>query len=88
MDKDTQLPAAVVEEINTKSERFANKYLNGRVNTRDFAIIEDTYISCATEYAIKLHQATDLIKRMNERCKVLHHDELANDIKTFLDGTK
>jgi hypothetical protein len=51
----TQLPAEVVEQIATQGEIFANKYLNGKVNTHEFGLLEEAWSAGATEYATKLH---------------------------------
>jgi hypothetical protein len=47
----THLPAEVVEQIATQGEIFANKYLNGKVNTCEFALLEDAWVAGATESA-------------------------------------
>lgn len=80
-----QLPVEMVEQIRKEaafnsgysrdedSNPFRNGYYSG-------------FISGATEYATKLQEARELIEKMNERCKGLYHDELANKIKMFLYG--
>ena len=85
---DSELPAEVLEEINSKAEAFANKYLNGKVNTNDFAIIEDTYNACATEYAKKLHQSRALLEKFISRHEagLLPDRFIYQEIKNFLDG--
>jgi hypothetical protein len=42
------LPQTTQDRIENESEVFTNKYMNGKVNTHEFAIIQDGYIAGAT----------------------------------------
>lgn len=92
MEENTQLPKEVAEEIKTEAKLRGKNHMfipmDGDYSSHKFHgfIVERTYETCATAYAKKLHQARTLIEKMNERCKGLYHDELANEIKTFLYG--
>lgn len=56
MEKNTQLPVEVVEEIEQQADSYADKYMNGRVNTHEHGLISEVWAVCATAYATKLHQ--------------------------------
>lgn len=51
MTPNDKLPEEITETINQQGEAFANKYLNGTVNTLEFSIIEEGYIAGATAWA-------------------------------------
>lgn len=79
MEENTQLPVEMLEEIEQNGERYADKYLNGVVNTREHAHLTEAWASGATAYATKLHQA-------NETIKVLTYDN--NRLKGEVEGLK
>ena len=78
---DTQLPAEVLKRerqlLNDQGVSIA--YIEG---FREGAMLTNT------EYATKLNEARALIGKMNAKYGALHHESLANEIKTFLDGKK
>lgn len=78
MEKKTELPVEVSEEIEQEGERYADKYLNGIVNTREHAHLTEAYVAGATAYATKLHQA-------EEKIKVLDYDNkrLAGEVEGY-----
>lgn len=72
MSHKPQLPVEVVDKIEEEGERYADKYLNGVVNTREHAHLTEAYTAGATAYATKL--------------QVLEYDN--NQLKGELEGYK
>ena len=68
MEKNTQLPVEVVEEIEQQADSYADKYMNGRVNTREHGLISEVWAVCATAYTKKLHQLDEHFKIMSISC--------------------
>lgn len=62
MEKNTQLPAEVTEEIKLNAEDFANKHINGRAQPDAWEIVFKSHETAATAYATKLHEANETIK--------------------------
>lgn len=88
MDKDTQLPAEVTDEIWEKAKAYAKSH--GRKEIGYYSL---NWQAGATEYAIKLQEAKALLQEFVIRyeggiSKITPEVYLYNRIKTFLDGTK
>lgn len=89
MDKDTQLPAELQDEIWEKAKAYAR--MHGRKQIGFYSL---NWEAGATEYALKLHQA----QQENDKAKLLLGEiinayaralpiwDIINEIKTFLDG--
>lgn len=72
MENNTQLPVEVVEEIEQQADSYADKYMNGRVNTHEHGLISEVWTVCATAYAIRLHQVEQEnaeLRRQNDKMK-------------------
>lgn len=48
---ENKLPENIQEQINTQAELYANKYLNGKVNTHEYGLLEEAWGAAATKYA-------------------------------------
>ena len=95
--KDTQLQAEVLNKISLDAENLYNELDEKarEVDSYDFGLpmfrkIKKPITKLLTEYAIKLHQASALLKNVFTRYGEIHEwdREIFNDIKTFLDGTQ
>lgn len=67
------------DRINADAEKYANKYLNGKVNTMHFALLEESYIAGATAEAERAQVLVDILKRIKS------FDSVNDLTKEFID---
>jgi hypothetical protein len=88
----TQLPAEVQEEISQKATQWVFETNGHKWSNNDDTAPDNfgSYIAGATEYATKLQEAKELLKRMYEAVwyGFQPSQELINEINAFLNGTK
>lgn len=97
MDKDTQLPAEVLDKITHEAEVIYNKLDSAARDYDEYEYGLPMFEKCKepieralTEYASKLHAARTLLEKVIYRHEggLLPDRLLYNEIKSFLDGTK
>lgn len=81
MSNNEQLPAEVIDNINMRAEVFANKYLNGKVNTHEFGLLEEAWSAGAKESAHLLREVFT-----KHESGLLPDRFIYEKIKTFLYG--
>lgn len=86
-----KLPKEITEQINNEAEIYANKYLNGKVNTHEFSLIEDGYNAGATEWAPwkvkynELHSELHETKQQADNLRIAY-DELGRKAQRIADA--
>ena len=95
-NNNTVLPAELRDEINKSADHYANVQVGKKskitcpASLDEWEETKDDFKAGASEYAIKYHQAKELLTKLRDEVNLpgAISEKFYNEIKSFLDGRK